>query len=379
MSERTSSAPVVARTLAVALVVTVLGAGAGRAHADGVRHLPPAEALAGDELVLSAELARASERALVVRYRPLGTTSWSELPFARAGDRTWEARLPPTVVTAPGLEYFLVTTATAATAGAEAGATATVDEVGSAARPLRVSIHDRPRALRRARDLARARGRLWRLHTAAEYVDYGTRTEGTASVRDRYYRIDADIDYRLLAYPLEEIRFGYTRLEGVVPNAPRALPAACQTAPDSEGCRFDAGYKVGGWFELGLAPVEGVRLDVRGMFMANQEGAAFGGRAELRAGVADANHLALGVEYQEQVGASGYFRLGWLATPRVPMALTVDVTDLPAALRSTGVRLLYDVFYPLPAGLRLGARVGYAARDQRIGGPSAGLSASYDF
>ena len=32
-----------------------------------------------------------------------------------------------------------------------------------------------------------------------------------------------------------------------------------------------------------------------------------------------------------------------------------------------------------PTGLRLGGRLGYAARDQIIGGLSAGVSASYDF
>lgn len=365
------------RSFVIATLVLVLGAGAARA--DGVRHLPPAEATAGGDLVLSADLARASERVLVVRYRPLGTTSWTELAFARAGDRTWEARIPAAAVAPPGLEYFLVTTAPAATAGAEAVAGADVDELGSAADPIRVAIQDSPRALRRARDLARARGRLIRLHSAAEYVDYGTRTDGMASVHDRYYRVDADIHYRLLKYPLEEISAGYVRLEGVVPNAPRGLPPACQSDTDSDACAFDAGYKVGGWFGLGLAPVEGVRLDLRGMFMANQEGAAFGARTELRVGVADANHLALGLEYQEQVGTAGYFRLGWLATRQLPMAVTVDVTNLPARLRATGVRLLYDLFYPMPSGLRLGARVGYAARDQGIGGPSLGLSGSYDF
>ncbi len=363
--------------LALGLVLVLAPAAA---RADGGRHLPPAEALAGDELVLSAELARASERALVLRYRPLGAATWSELAFARAGDRTWEVRIPALAVTPPGLEYFLVTTEPAATAGAAApAATTAVDEFASATAPHMVSILDRPRALRRVRDLERAGGRVWRLHIAGEVVDYGTRSEASREVTDRYYRIDADINYRLLAYPLEEIRFGYTRLEGVVPNAPRDLPAACQAGVDADGCRLAAGYKVGGWFELGLAPVEGVRVDVRGLFMANQSGVAVGGRGELRVGVADANHLALGVEYQETVGAAGYFRLGWLARPRLPMAATVEVTDVPASLRATGVRLLYDVFYPLPSGLRLGLRAGYAARDQRIGGPTAGLSASYDF
>ncbi|HVV87991.1 MAG TPA: hypothetical protein VHE35_33350, partial [Kofleriaceae bacterium] len=329
-------------------------------------------------LVLSAELARASERALVVRYRPVGAASWSELPFARAGDRTWEARIPAAAVVPPGLEYFLVTTSAGPTAGA-AGDAATVDEVGSAAAPLRVQVEDSPGALRRGRDLARAHGRLWRLHVAVETTDYGTRHLGDTGVNDRYDRIDADIAYRLLRYPLEELRFGYTRLKGEVPNAPRALPAACADDPAGTACRLDAGYKLGGWFELGLAPVEGVRLDLRGLALANQAGAAFGARGELRVGVADANHLALGVEYQQGVGTTGFFRLGWLARVRTPMAVTVEVTDLPASLRTTGVRLLYDIFYPLPSGLRVGARVGYAARDQLVGGPTGGLSASFDF
>jgi|JI10StandDraft_1071094.scaffolds.fasta_scaffold72223_4 hypothetical protein len=362
-----------------ALAMAGLALAPGRAGADGVRHLPPAEATAGDELVLSAELARASERALVVRYRPLGTTTWSEASFARAGDVTWQARLPAAAVTAPGLEYFLVTTSAGATAGAGADV-ATVDEVGSADAPLVIAVADDPRALRRARDLRRVGDHRSRLRVAGQVVDYGTRRQGDVEVVDRYYRVDADFGYRLLIYPLEEIRIGYTRLEGVVPSAPRGLPAACQAAPDSADCRLDAGYKVGGWFELGLAPVEGVRFDARGLFMANQQGVAVGGRGELRVGVADANHLALGVEYQEKVGTTGYFRLGWLAVPAVPMAVTVEVTDLPASLRTTGVRLIYDVFWAMPtSGLRLGARAGYAARDQQIGGPTAGLSASYDF
>jgi hypothetical protein len=364
--------------LAGAAAALVLVGGMRPARADGVRHLPPAEAIAGSDLVLSADLARASERTLVVRYRARGATAWIELPFARAGERKWEARIPAAAITAPGLEYFLVTTAAApASAAAAPGA---VDEVGSAAAPLEVAVSDSPRVLRRARDLARARGRAWRVRVAAERVDYGARSlEGGNDVADSYYRVDADVSYRLLAYPLEEIRFGYTRLEGEVPNAATDPPAACQANPDDDVCRFDAGYKVGGWFELGLAPAEGVRFDARGLFMANQEGFGVGGRAELRVGVADTNHLALGVDVQQKVGVSGFFRLGWLAWAPVSMATTVEVTDMPAPVRATGVRLVQDVYLPLDSGLRLGVRLGYAARDSVLGGATGGLSASFDF
>ena len=125
--------------------------------------------------------------------------------------------------------------------------------------------------------------------------------------------------------------------------------------------------------------VSRVRFDGRGMFTANQDGFALGARGELRAGVADGNHLAAAIEYMADVGTVGSMRLGWATVPRVPMAMTIEITDLPSSDRATGIRLLYDAFYPMPTGLRLGARVGYSARDQIIAGPSAGLSASYDF
>ena len=165
-----------------------------------------------------------------------------------------------------------------------------------------------------------------------------------------------------------------------MPNSDRRVPTDCTPASKgSAACRLDAGFKVGGWFELGLALAEGVRFDGRGMFTANQESFALGARGELRAGIADGNHLAAAVEYMADVGTIGSFRLGWATVPKVPMAMTVEITDLPSSKRATGVRLLYDAFYPLPTGLRLGGRIGYAARDQIIGGLSAGVSASYDF
>jgi hypothetical protein len=233
--------------------------------------------------------------------------------------------------------------------------------------------------LRRSRDLVRAEQRRSRTRVAGEYVSYGTREAGTHTIADHYYRVDADFSYRLLLYPLEEIRFGYTRLEGYVPQAFREPPPACQSGELTDGCRLYAGFKVGGWFELGLGLTEGVRLDVRGIVVANQESAAPGTRVELRTGGIDSNHIALGFEYISDVGGAGFFRLGWDTVPHVPMAATVEVTDFPASSRATGVRLLYDLYHPFPNGLRAGVRVGYAARDQRVGGPTAGLSASLDF
>ncbi|MBE7453933.1 MAG: hypothetical protein HS111_35210 [Kofleriaceae bacterium] len=352
---------VVVATLALALAATT-------ARADGVRHVPPAEALADQPLRLRAEVARASERTLLLRYRPLGATSWSQVEFAR-GAEAWIATVPPTEVAAPGVEYFIVS--------AEGGADTA--EFASAEAPHRVGVYADARTLRRNRDLAHAGQRRSRARVAGQYVSYGRRAAGSNDIADHYYRVDADFAYRLLAYPLEEIRFGYTRLEGYVPQSFRAPPPACDSAPESADCRVYAGFKVGGWFELGLGLTEGVRLDLRGIVVANQVSAAPGGRAELRVGALDGNHVALGVEVISDVGGSGFFRLGWDTVPRLPMAATVEITDFPASTRATGVRLIYDLFVPLPDGLRAGVRVGYAARDEKIGGLTTGLSASLDF
>ncbi len=94
-------------------------------------------------------------------------------------------------------------------------------------------------------------------------------------------------------------------------------------------CTAEAGYKVGGWFELGVAAVEGVRFDARVIVMATQTGFKVGGRLEARLGVLDGSHVALGVESMADVGMNGFFRLGWATVPGFPMAATVEITDMP--------------------------------------------------
>ena len=141
----------------------------------------------------------------------------------------------------------------------------------------------------------------------------------------------------------------------------------------------DAGFKVAGWFELGLAAIEGVRVDARMMVMATQNGFGVGGRGEARLGDRDASHVAVGVEYLADVGTAGYFRLGWGTVPKTPMSATVEITNLPDSERETGVRLYYDIARELGSGLRLGVRVGYAARNQSVAGFTGGGGLTVDF
>jgi hypothetical protein len=339
---------------ALALAFLAASAAPARAGEPRVHHVPPADAPAGVALELIAT-APPNVPSLVAYYRPAGATAFSPIELVRRDDQRWVAVVPAAAVAPPGVEYYLTADGAPVFASPQAPHT------------TRVGVAELD--ARRARDDARALGRRSRVHGRAEWVDYGTRVVDGVRLIDRYYRLDGDFSYRLWAYPLEDLRVGFSRLLGDT-----ALP--CDAPPCSTG---RAGFNVAGWFELGLAPIEGVTFDGRAVVLATPESVALGGRAELRVGVLDGTHVASGVEYLADVGSTGFFRLGWGTVPRAPMTATIEITDLPASTRDVGVRLYYDVTAVLAYGLRLGLRVGYAARRQGVVGFTGGTTASIDF
>ena len=331
-----------------AIVVALLTTAA---HAADVVHVPPADVVAGTPLELVAEAAAATPT-LTLHYRATGGgAAFQTAELVRRGDAEWVVVLPPEVVVSPGIDYFIAAGGTPVFASEKWPHTMPVVATASTER--------------RARDIIRTKGRRSKIHTSFEWVDHGTRTVGGQELQDHYYRVDADFAYRLWAYPLEELRVGYTRLIG----------ETCQVPP----CSGEAGFKVAGWFELGLAPVEGLRFDSRVSVMATQSGFQPGFREEIRLGVREGSHVAVGVEYLADVGTNAFFRLGWGTVPGLPMAATVEVTGLPDSSRHAGVRLYYDIAHALPNGVRLGARVGYAARNQAVAGFTGGANASVEF
>lgn len=342
MSSNTRTAALIAATILITI---------GSASAATVVHVPPADVVAGTPLELVADAAPATPT-LTVHYRATGGAgAFQTMELVRRGEAQWVAVVPAAAIVSPGLDYFIA-----------AGGTPVF---ASEAWPHMMPVVATASTERRARDLVRSKGRRSRIHTSFEWVDYGTRVVGGERLEDRYYRIDADFAYRLWAYPLEELRVGYTRLIG----------ETCQVPP----CSGEAGFKVAGWFELGLAPVEGFRLDTRVAVMATQSGFQPGVREEARLGVREGSHIALGIEYLADVGTNGFFRLGWGTVPRFPMAASVEITHMPDSSRDAGVRLYYDIAHALPNGVRLGVRVGYAARNQSVAGFTGGANASVEF
>lgn len=343
-------------------VVLALGAAPSPARAAGtprVFHVPPAEAEAGSELVIVADVERGWTAGLELRFRRAGGGAWHSAPFERDASDRYRAAIPADQVEPPGIEYYI-------TAGDR-------PHFASAAAPHPVVVRRPEAELEVARDLERFDGRRAQLHSAAELVDFGTRTIGGQRVRDRYYRLDVDFTYRLFRFPLRAFRLGFTQMLGETPATARG------DGPCDGPCEQSAGFRAGGWAELRWRLARFVDLDTRVLIQATPDGFGFGGRGELRFGDETATHFALGGEAITEVGTAFFVRLGWATVPRFPMAATVELTDYPSAHRDHGVRLIYDVDRELGRGVRIGGRVGYQARDQGIGGASGGLHATVDF
>lgn len=315
-------------------------------------HVPPSDATAGTPLELVVEAPSATP-SLVVHYRVAHTARFTALELVRKDDDHWTATLPAEVVLVPGVDYYI-----------EAGGKAMF---ASEKWPHTTLVHPSVDDARRERDTVRSQARRYRVHALGELVDFGSRKTATnMPLTDRYYRVDADFSYRLWAYPLEELQFGYTRLLGEAPS---------EDMTASTG----AGFKVAGWFGLGMAVAEGVRVDGRVIVLATQSGFQIGTRGEARLGELDGSHIALGGEYLADVGSTGYFRLGWGTVPGFPMAATIEITNLPVSTNPHGVRLFYDVAHEVLPGVHVGVRVGYAARDQQVYGFTSGATATVDF
>lgn len=355
------------RTIGIIFVtIAALGAAASAATTTDlrVRHVPPSQAAPTQALRLEADVDHGWEAPLELRYRSIGDDAWQSVRFQRQTEDQYVAVVPAGAMAPPGIEYFLVS----------------VDEgterphFASAADPHPVRIYQGADDRRRERELALYGDRRARVQLRADHVDFGSRELGGKTIADRYLRVDADFTYRVLSLPLHSLRFGYTRLLGDTPGE-----GTCAPDQTEEQCTFEAGFKVGGWFELRFAFAEGVQVDTRGMVIATPEGFNVGGRGEVRLGTEDATHVAVGGELVADVGSAGFFRLGWGTVPGFPMAATVELTDFPASHRPTAVRLLYDVAHPFEGGFRIGVRAGYQARDFRTGGLSLGLATTMDF
>jgi hypothetical protein len=367
--------------LRLILIMTGLAAVAGETRAQDatprVHHVPPADAIAGDPLSIAAQVERGWSATLDLHVRAADRARWRVVHFRRAAPDRYVAAIPADLLRPPGFEYYI------------ASGTPARLHFASPASPHPVLVRPPAAELERQQEVARHRGRRAQARITGELVDFGRRTvEDSATgeerdVGDHYYRIETDFTYRLFRLPLAAIRFGYMRLVGSTPALAGRVGECERDAEQTEGedgpCSVEAGFRGGAWFELRFRFGRLLAVDGRGLIVATPLGVGFGGRSEVRFGDDTGSHFAVGGEVVQEVGSAFFARLGWDTVPGFPMATTIEITDYPSAHRDAGVRLLYDVAYALPSGLRLGARAGYQARDQFVGGVTGGLNLTFDF
>jgi hypothetical protein len=154
------------------------------------------------------------------------------------------------------------------------------------------------------------------------------------------------VNFLLLALPLKTLRFGFSRQHG-----------------DAE--------HIASWFVLGLAHSDALELDV-GAAIAIGDAPTGGGRAELRIGVEQGTHIALGGEYIRTVHSVGRFRLAWATVPGFPMAASVEVSRYSGDDQDVHVRLLYDLTKSFDNGIMGGLRLGYQGDSRLAGGATVG-------
>ena len=88
------------------VVAAVLLAAVSPARAGTVRHVPLAEAPAGEELTVEATADKAWESTIRLHVRPVMGRRWTATEFQRRGDKL-AAVIPADQVVAPGIEYFI--------------------------------------------------------------------------------------------------------------------------------------------------------------------------------------------------------------------------------------------------------------------------------
>lgn len=326
-----------ASVLVTALVLALGGAAA----ADPARllHIPPGEAEADEDLVLTAAVDGAwQEAALAARWRTIGDDTWHDAPFEASSQGGWYARIPGSGVGRRGVEYYI--------------AGDPVMHFASEAAPHAVVVVPRPLDQLAALDLARHGGRRDEVAFDVTGHEFGNRF---SSNRDQFVRAEARWTHQLYR-ALYATTFGFGAIEGTTPSA---------SVPDAEALDRQARY---GFGEVRLRAHRAVFLDARATLGISHDGFVGGVAGAVTLGRPWATSVSFGGEYLGDFSGSGFIRLQWDTAPPLLMGATLIRTNMPGAvLPSTiwrgGALVRYDVAYRVRDRVTLRAAVSVGARD----------------
>ena len=338
--------------VSLTLAPAVAGAAAPPQHRALIRHMPPAEAVAGSDLRLVAVIDDAwSEGGLVVRYRPAAAAGedFASAPFRRSSAGGYHAVIPAAAVRRPGVLYYIE------------GARGEVTHFASRSHPYLVRVERAPGSAWKEAELRRLGGRRHSLAVETRVQDFGT-SHGV----DRYYGGELDWKYRLVER-LYAIHLGFGFLEGLT-------PVSLMPGTDSERRGYRYGY---GGVRLRLR--DAVWLDGRVILGFSDEGFSPGAGAQLVLGDDWRTCVKLGAEGSEALSYRAWITLQWDTVPGVLMSATAATTDEPRAAIDAGSYVMYRVELPVTGALSLSGEVSFGARGNRPGGFGGGLASEMSF
>jgi len=303
-----------------------------------VIHVAPLSSPVGEPVELQAMLDAPFAETLSARWRPLGESTWHDVPFERSSAGGWFASLPPTP--APGLEYYI--------RGVDVNG-AEVAHFASAAAPHMVRVD--PGLFDRLEDLDRKRHLGLRDQISLEIAahNFGNRYD----LPDRFGRGEATFTHRLWRQ-LHHIAFGFGTIWGKTPVS--SEPAAHEDYV-AHGMRY-------GFGELRFRLHPSVFVDARVALGVSQDGFDGGVRGQVIFGKPWRSALFIGGEAFRDLDKTAWVRLQWDTAAPFLMGASIVRTNLPGVLiSSAGLYLAYDIAYVISGRYTLKGQVSYGARD----------------
>jgi len=325
------------------------------AMADTLLHDPPQRGIAGQSLPLAFLLATHDVATAWLHYRPTGAATYSKAVLHRDGSGYLRGEIPASIMTAPGVEYFVEVSTPRGTAGAA---------IGSPGVPHVVVVPEPPLA---AASFSQLRGRS-QVSITTSYLDFANLDTRDGDRQDQFVLVEADFLYRLRRQ-LYGIRTGFGVLRGTGGFADRVYTAD-DPAPDSG---FTYGY-----VEAELRKGDLVGVIVRGVVGVGSDGFGVGAEGHVRFGREDDTNLTLGLSHLQEIGFLTSLRMQWNALAGFPLGLSVALTDQPTG-GDLGVRLTTDIGYRALSWVRPTVRIAYQARTVEHAGIGAGLGLVFDW
>lgn len=307
--------------------------------------------------------------------RRVGETAYQRFPMTADGDAYLRGTIPSELTTADVAWYVA------------AGDQALVADAGA------------PRVIEIQPDVTEpppAPGRT-QLHTAVDYVDFDG---GLEDGFDQYLQWEVEAAYRFL-HPVHTARVGFGIMTGT--GGPKDIIDAdpnqeCRDGAGTYRCRAVTFSYVYTEFELRPRKHLAIMLRPQAGLLTTDErpdggprrcsdttdtaecnfGKGYGLRLRVRIGEELGTNLELGAGFTSDVGTLFEALYRWTPTPKVPVKLAVQVTDLPVP-EDFGVRLLADVGWRGVSWVYPSLRISYQARDIDHVGVSGGLGLNFDW